>query len=125
MLPATPAERARVRMLEELCDTYYEAINWGLAEIHFFKRAKDDLAVRMTESAGKQIAGTHRWLERELGARQWFNGASFGWGDMSVLPYVNGSIGFGFAPTAVRSTTSKSRRGGASRRTCSARSRWG
>src|SRR5713101_5377962 len=32
LLPPTPAERARARMIEELCDTYYEAINWGLAE---------------------------------------------------------------------------------------------
>src|SRR3954468_13019986 len=27
LLPATPAERARVRMLEEVCDTQYEAVN--------------------------------------------------------------------------------------------------
>ncbi|HXW84449.1 MAG TPA: glutathione S-transferase family protein [Candidatus Binataceae bacterium] len=100
MLPESPAERARVRMLEDLCDTYYEAINWGLAEVNFFKRATGDLANRITEAAAKQIAGVHQWLERELGNREWFNGASFGWGDLSVLPYVNGSVGFGFAPSA-------------------------
>jgi glutathione S-transferase/RNA polymerase-associated protein len=33
LLPASPADRARVRMLEDQCDTYVEAINWGLAEI--------------------------------------------------------------------------------------------
>ena len=38
-LPAGPAERARVRMLEELCDTELEAVNWGMMEILFFKRA--------------------------------------------------------------------------------------
>ena len=98
LLPATPAERARVRMLEELCDTYYEAINWGLAEIRVFGRAQGDLADRMTTRAGQQIAGMHTRLERELGARAHFNGDSFGWGDLSVYPYVAGSVGWGFAP---------------------------
>src|SRR4051794_22752633 len=47
LLPASPAERARVRMLEELCDTQYEAVNWGSFEIRFFKRASGDLADRL------------------------------------------------------------------------------
>src|SRR5205823_1292468 len=37
LLPAPPAERARVRMLEDVCDTYYEAINWACFEINVFK----------------------------------------------------------------------------------------
>lgn len=100
MLPATPAERARVRMLEELCDTYYEAINWGLAEIRVFGRAKGALAEQMTARAGEQTAKMHQRLERDLGARAYFNGASFGWGDLSVYPYVAGSAGQGFPPPA-------------------------
>ena len=100
MLPAEPAARARVRMLEELCDTYYEAINWALAEIRFFRRATGDDAERLAARAGGQIAGVHAWLERQLGSRTWFNDATFGWGDLSVVPYVNGSAGFGFAPPA-------------------------
>lgn len=100
LLPAEPAERARVRMLEELCDTYYEAINWALAEIRFFRRATGAVAEELTARAGGQIGGVHAWLERELGNRQWFNGASFGWGDLSVVPYVVGSGGFGFVPAA-------------------------
>src|SRR5689334_11077340 len=60
MLPATPAERARVRMIEELCDTYYEAINWGLAEIRVFGRASGELAEQMTGRAGEQIAKMHQ-----------------------------------------------------------------
>jgi glutathione S-transferase/RNA polymerase-associated protein len=100
LLPADPAERARVRMLEELCDTYYEAINWALAEIRFFHRATGDVAERLAKRAAEQIAGVHAWLERQLGSRTWFNGAAFGWGDLSVVPYVNGSAGFGFTPPA-------------------------
>lgn len=100
LLPPSPAERARVRMLEELCDTYYEAINWALFEIGFFRRTTGTLAEELTARAGSQIAGVHARLERELGDRQWFNGPSFGWGDLSVVPYISGSVGFSFAPPA-------------------------
>ena len=100
LLPADPSERARVRMLEELCDTYYEAINWALAEIRFFHRATGNAAEQLAKRAGEQISGVHAWLERQLGSRTWFNGEAFGWGDLSVVPYVSGSTGFGFAPPA-------------------------
>ena len=36
LLPAEPAARARVRMIEEMCDTYYEAINWAAFEVQIF-----------------------------------------------------------------------------------------
>ena len=98
LLPATPAERARVRMLEELEDTYHEAINWALAEIRVFGRAKDAVAEQLVARAGEQIAGMYARLERELGSRPFFNGEKFGWGDLSVYPYVAGSTGNGFAP---------------------------
>ena len=98
MLPATPEDRARVRMLEELCDTYYEAINWGLAEIRVFKRAEGQLADDMTARAGQQIAGINAYLDRALGDREYFNGAAFGWGDLSVLPAVNTAAFNGLTP---------------------------
>jgi glutathione S-transferase/RNA polymerase-associated protein len=100
MLPAAAAERARVRMIEELCDTYYEAINWALAEVRYFRRASGALGAELTSRAGEQIAGVHAWLERSLGERAWFNGDAFGWGDLSVIPYVAGSSGFDFVPPA-------------------------
>jgi glutathione S-transferase len=98
MLPATPAERARVRMLEELEDTYHEAINWAIAEIRVFGRAKGALADQLLKRAGEQIGGMYQRLERELGSRQFFNGQRFGWGDLSAYPYVAGSTGNGFPP---------------------------
>ena len=98
LLPASPAERARVRMLEDVMDTHYEPINWGLGEIHFFRRATGELAKSMSERAALQAAGWRRWLERQLGDAPWFNGAAFGWGDLSVAPYLNGSRGFGMEP---------------------------
>jgi glutathione S-transferase len=98
MLPGTAADRARVRMIEEAMDTHYEAINWGLAEIAFFGRATGDDAVAMNQRAADQIGRWHIWLEHQLGARDWFNGETFGWGDLSVIPLVNGSAGFGLLP---------------------------
>src|SRR4051794_38418449 len=99
MLPLTPLERARVRMLEEMCDTYYEAINWALYEVRVFGRAKGDLADRLVARAGEQIAGANAWLEHRLGVGDWFNGTQFGWGDLSVFPVVNAAAFNGFAPT--------------------------
>ena len=98
MLPDTPLDRARVRLIEDVMDCHYEPINWGLGELNSFKRATGALADRITARAGEQVAGLHQWLERELGDRDWFNGGTFGWGDLSVVPYINGSAGFGFTP---------------------------
>lgn len=98
LLPATPAERARVRMLEEVMDTHFEAINWGLSEIRWFRRAEGDLADRLQAKAADQTAGFFAWLERQLEGRDWLNGASFGWGDLAVAPYINGSAGHGHRP---------------------------
>jgi glutathione S-transferase len=88
LLPRLPAERARLRMLEEVCDTYYEAINWGVFEIRFFARATGEKAEQMLARAAEQTAGVNAHLERQLGNAPYFNGAEFGWGDLSVLPLV-------------------------------------
>jgi glutathione S-transferase len=98
LLPDSPAERARARMIEEAMDTHYEAINWGLGEVHFFQRAKGELAQSIHAKAGEQTAAWRRWLEAQLGSRTWFDGARFGRADLSVVPYLNGSRGFGMAP---------------------------
>lgn len=99
LLPPSPADRARVRMLEDVVDTHLEAVNWGLTEVRAFGRGKGDCAPALEEAAGRQIAGVFAWLERELGDREWFNDDTFGWGDLSVVPYVNGSAGHGHAPS--------------------------
>ena len=98
LLPRDPGERARVRTIEEVMDTHYEPINWGLNEIRVFRRAEGDLAARIEARATRQIEGYFAWLERQLGDRPWFNGDGFGWGDLAVVPYLNGTRGFGFAP---------------------------
>jgi glutathione S-transferase/RNA polymerase-associated protein len=100
LLPKPPLERARVRMLEELCDTYYEAINWGMMEILLWRRATGELADMIVARAHRQIEGVHAWLERELGGRACFNGEAFGYGDLCVWPFVKGSETFGHPPKA-------------------------
>ncbi|HEX7970179.1 MAG TPA: glutathione S-transferase family protein [Stellaceae bacterium] len=100
LLPEDPAERARVRMLEDVMDTQYEAINWGILEIEGFKRAGGALRQQMLARAAEQTARLQAWLERQLDGRPWFNGASFGWGDAAVVPHVNTSAERGNAPKA-------------------------
>jgi glutathione S-transferase/RNA polymerase-associated protein len=97
MQPQTPAERARVRMLEEMCDGEVEAINWGLMEVLFFRRATGAKADEMMATAGRQLDRIFARLERELDGRQWMNGAFFGRGDAAVFPHINGAANFGFA----------------------------
>jgi glutathione S-transferase len=98
LLPPSPRERARVRMIEEVCDTYYEAINWGLMEVKAWRRASGAAAESLVARAAEQTRGMHAWLERALGAEPYFNGASFGYGDLSVYPYLHGSVVWGYAP---------------------------
>ena len=97
MLPKSPAERARVRMLEEVMDTHFEALTWSLGEVRGFKRATGELAETIEKGVATRIQGFYSWLEKQLGDREWFNGDSFGWGDLSVAPYLNGAVGQGHA----------------------------
>lgn len=98
MRPASAAERARVRMLEEVMDTHFEAINWGLSEIRWFRRAEGEKAEALFEAAKRQTDGFYAWLEKQLADKEWFNGERFGWGDLSVVPYLNGAVGHGNPP---------------------------
>jgi glutathione S-transferase len=98
MLPKAAADRARVRMIEEVMDTHFEPINWGLSELRWFKRAEGDEAARIETAAARQFAGFFAWLERQLGERDWFNGDTFGWGDLAVVPFLNGAAGQGHPP---------------------------
>jgi glutathione S-transferase len=98
LLPSGAAERARVRMIEEVMDTHYEAINWAMGEINWFRRAEGDQAEALKAKAAAQTAGFMSWLEKQLGRRPWFNGEAFGWGDLCVAPFVAASAGMGMGP---------------------------
>ncbi|KCZ96985.1 glutathione S-transferase [Hyphomonas polymorpha PS728] len=100
MLPRAAAERARVRMIEDVMDTQFEAITWGLGELNFFRRAEGAQKDAMEAKARQQAEAFFGVLEGYLGDREWFNGGRFGWGDLSVVPYLNGAAGFGIRPAA-------------------------
>lgn len=100
LLPKGPAARARVRMIEEVMDTQYEAINWGLLEIEGFKRASGQLREQLLARASAQTGKLQGWLERQLGGRRWFTGETFGWADAAVVPHLNTSAAHGNAPRA-------------------------
>ncbi len=81
-------------------DTHYEAINWGLGEVNWFRRAEGELARTLKDSAARQTQGHFDWLEGQLGERAWFNGETFGWGDLCVAPFIGTSLTMGpdYAP---------------------------
>lgn len=98
ILPAKPADRARARMIEDVCDTHYEAINWGLGEIRFFGRGGPVLGEQLRQSAILQTGHIHAWLQAALGEKVWLVGDSFGWADLSAAPFVAMSDMFGIPP---------------------------
>lgn len=100
LLPKDPLARAKARTIEEVIDTHYEAITWGLSEIANFKRATGEQAEAMQAKAGEQLARLHGWLDRQLGDAPWLNGETFGWADVCAAPFVQGAAGFGFGPAA-------------------------
>ena len=98
LLPTAAADRARVRTIEDVMDTHFEAINWGLGEIAWFGRATGELADNLRAAAADQTQGYFSWLENQLAGRAWFNGGTFGWGDLAVVPHVAASLASGNAP---------------------------
>lgn len=99
LLPRDAKLRAKARMIEDAMDTLYEPINWGLGELRYFKRAEGEQARVIEARAAGQAREFYAWLERQLGDQDWFCGA-FGWADLSVIPYINGSAGHGIGPSA-------------------------
>ncbi|KAK3681523.1 hypothetical protein LTR37_020866 [Vermiconidia calcicola] len=98
LLPKDPKSRAEARMIEEVCDTGYEAINWGLGEITWSERATGELADNLLTQANTQTKILLDWLTERLGDKQFFNGDSFGYADICVAPYVNRSCVYGNGP---------------------------
>jgi glutathione S-transferase/RNA polymerase-associated protein len=98
MLPPTPAERARVRMLEDVCDTTYEAAVWGVYEVLMMGRVAGAPQEALLARGRAEVDGLNAWLDRQLAGREWMNGARFGWGDVSVYPHVHNADRLGRPP---------------------------
>ena len=99
LLPKDPKARAETRMIEEVCDTAYEAINWGMGEINWGQRASGDLAEKLRSQAKAQTTILLEWLTGKLGDKKFFNGDSLGFADICVAPYVNRSYVNGLGPS--------------------------
>lgn len=98
LLPATPEARAAARTTEDICDTHYEAVNWGVGEIRWFNRATGALAETLRQAAARDTATIQAWLAARLADAPWFNGETFGWADAAVAPMLNRSIHYGLGP---------------------------
>lgn len=95
LLPKDPKARAEAKMIEEMCDTHYEAINWGLSEITWAERATGELAAKLKSQAKAHTDEICAWLTSQLGDKPYFNGDKFGYADLAVAPYVNRSFVYG------------------------------
>jgi glutathione S-transferase len=100
LLPRSPILAARARMIEEVMDTHFEPINWGVGEIRWFKRAQGERARTLEAHAMRQARGIYDWLTRQLGEKAWFGEPHFGWADLSVVPYLNAARANGMGPDA-------------------------
>jgi len=98
LLPQSPVDRARARIVEDICDTTLDAILWGLMELRFFRRAAEPQAGQMATHAGEQLAKAWDRMEGELGGRPWMCGQAFGRADASLIVHVTAATLFGFPP---------------------------
>jgi glutathione S-transferase/RNA polymerase-associated protein len=98
LMPAQPLARARARTIEDVCDTHWEAMNWGLGEIYLWHRADATLCARLRAAAERDASFLYRWLEWQLGDREWLSGGQFGWADLCAAPFVATTERFGLRP---------------------------
>jgi RNA polymerase-associated protein len=98
LLPSEPSRRAFARITEDVCDTHYEAINWGVGELLWFKRATGTPADRLRAEALHQTRTLQAWLVERLAGELWFGGDRFGRADAAAAPMVNRSVYYGMGP---------------------------
>ena len=98
LLPRSPAARAAARMIEDVCDTQYEAVTWGYGEVTAFSRATGELAETLKAAAARQTAVLQDWLAERLGDAPWFGVETFGWADAAVAPLLHRSVLNGMGP---------------------------
>ncbi len=83
-----------------MCDTQYEAVNWGFGEVLWFRRAEGALAETLKAAAARDTQALQQWLTARLGSADWFGGDGFGWADAAVAPMLNRSVHYGLGPEA-------------------------
>ncbi|MGE4341381.1 MAG: glutathione S-transferase family protein [Pigmentiphaga sp.] len=98
LMPAEPAARARARMIEEVCDTHWEAMNWGLGEVDLWHRGGETLGPVLHAAAERDAHALYRWLGQQLGDAAWLSGDRFGWADVCAAPFIATTVRFGLCP---------------------------
>lgn len=67
-------------------------------EVKAAERASGELAEKILSDARKQVSEIQSWLNTYLGDNDYFNGSTFGYADIAVVPYVNRSFVYGMMP---------------------------
>ncbi|TPX31266.1 hypothetical protein SmJEL517_g05390 [Synchytrium microbalum] len=98
LFPKSAAQRAKCRIVADVCDTTIEAIFWGMNEILAFKRASGEQRDKMLATARQQADQYFDWLSAQLGNDEWFGGEDFGYADISVVPQVITASAFRITP---------------------------
>lgn len=98
LMPEFPLARARARMIEDIFDTQWEAINWGLGELYYFQRGDEELRQALRSAAEDDAAIMYQWLERQWQGGEWLAGERFGWADLCAIPFVATTQRFGVLP---------------------------
>lgn len=95
-MPRNAEARARARMLEDVCDTLYDAINWSVMVVS--ERADEDSKRAIYQIARDQVNQINSWLEKQLDTNCWFGGPEALWADICVYPLVNSAASQGNKP---------------------------
>jgi glutathione S-transferase len=92
LFPKDPYERARMRMIEDLCDRAFDSVAFGywLAVV----RAEEPESEAMQRAAREEFARLLQRLERELGERPHFCG-DLSVADITAVCYVPGANAMG------------------------------
>jgi glutathione S-transferase len=99
MLPKDTYERARIRMLEDTTDQYFNqslrefrAAQYDYAPPFLIPRKADQVDHPAVEESKKKIHEHLARLEKELTGRSWFGGDLFSLADAALAPAITGSL---------------------------------
>ena len=97
MMPRDPADRARLRMIEDTTDQYFATAlrEFRAAQFEYappFLIRKHEVDHALLESSRTKVHDHLRRLENEIGAGPWFGGTVFSLADAAVAPILTGTL---------------------------------
>lgn len=81
-------------MFADCCNRIYS----GIMEVKAAERAQGELAQKILSNAKDQLTEIQTWLISYLGDNDYFNGSTFGYADIAVVPYINRSFVYEMMP---------------------------